>query len=356
MSSNDDRKWPHGHFADAKDPGGRDEKAGQALDEMISGKGGSEHTASRSKPAHPVGSGEPVEPDEQGIEPEKEELEKTAAAALMLGASMKEPPLKLDDAEALLSEVFASREEADLDIDAEKAEDRAKELGKLVDLVISGQPLPREIDPSVRDLLMVCLAAHASINGRMLGEIPRRLLVDGALGSTARDEERPETGKETAGPSPASEGPAVVTLRRASRWAVWGGAVLAAAAAVAIVVVFRPKTPASRSPALARHTRAQALKRRSIRLARLLPGPFPKDQTASDRIEVIYNDGIRAHRGRLLRFTAASDDRLAQEMSGPSFFPGSRHERTRPISSDGPSREVRWLAAGDGLFCLGWMP
>jgi hypothetical protein len=273
----DSKGHKNGDKPEERNGSSREEQAGRKLDRLLTGTGPADRTA------------EPGTRDE--------ELKELSAAARILKASAASVAPKLPDREGLLDDVFATMEgrvEAPADGSpdpspaTEEHEAQAEALGRLMDQMLSGQAPPpqADLDRPLADLLQVCHMLHAAMHGSVLGASRRQSALDNALDTFEQEPARVE-----AGPEPASARPA------ATGWWIGAAALAAGIAAVAItwnVVRTPPRTPTG-------PTRAEMLSQRAQRLRVLLPGPFPRHQTASHRIEVIYSDRMRAYRWNMIR-------------------------------------------------------
>ena len=146
---------------------------------------------------------------------------------------------------------------------------RADSLARGVDLLIAGcqtQPLPGSVQELIEVAAMIRAGAHtASLSKARLDSI-----LDQALGTAQ---------------------PAVSSIPR--RWRLLAGAGIAVAAVLAMLIVgallWRPPSTPTGRPPIPTH-----LTSRSTR--DILPGAFPRTQTSTDRIDLIYQDRLRSYR------------------------------------------------------------
>jgi hypothetical protein len=208
---------------------------------------------------------------------------------------------RLPDRKGMLDEVFAQVEEK-APSDAEQQ--RAETLGRLTDQVLEGRTVPKDapLDGDLGDTIRTVRMIHAAMHGCVLATSAREQALDEAVDFAA----------------PAAPASALSDVEPASGrgagtgW--WVGAATLAAGIAAVALVWNiTRTPPGPRPL----TRAEQVARRAQRLRVLLPGPFPRDQTASHRINVIYSDRMRAYRWQMIR-----------RMRAPGKTAGTRVART----------------------------
>jgi len=173
----------------------------------------------------------------------------------------------------ILTELF-ERKDAELDRPADELEERrALVLATGVDRMIAGC-LPGDVPGDVRELLQACTMIRASAHAASLSAGRLETLVEQAYGASAT---------EAAAPQPTRAG-------RVLRFAL--------AAAVAVIVLGagllagglfqRPGTP-SMEQRVPTHLTSRTTRD-------ILPTAFPRSQTSTERIDLIYHDRLRSYR------------------------------------------------------------
>lgn len=251
-----------------------------------------------SEPTRP----EPVLDAEDGLRGQGRQEE----AAEMIRASFSEEEIPVPDKEGLLTEVFGqARSESEGESPDERLRDEAAELSHGVDTMLSllggdEQARPGEIE----ELLAVCRMIHASHAPPTLGTFRRRRVLEEAFGERGRRKESTEETTATSAESverahPVSGGkddgePSLISEPRLRNTWAWAATAVAAglAAVVVTLAVRRSGDPAGERQPVDRDARR--------RIARLIPGPFPPDQSATRRAEILYSERLHAHRFRLL--------------------------------------------------------
>ena len=247
------------------------------------------------------------------------ELGRTEEAAQMIRASFCEEEIRVPDKEGLLAEVFSeARSESEGDSPDERLRDAATELSRGVDTMLSPLGGDEEARPGeMEELLAVCRMIHASHAPPALGTFKRRRVLQEAFGDRASrrtaTDRPPQEGRPASADGEGVEPSLISEPRSRNIWAWAATAVAAGLAAVVVTLAVRR----SGDPAVDRQPVDRDARRR---IARLIPGPFPPDQSATRRAEILYSERLHAHRFRLLELAPSSSssdrDRTVARLAG----------------------------------------
>lgn len=243
--------------------------------------------------------GPEVEPDgSESVDVEENRtdrnLEEKEVTGMIKWALVEECP-EVPDREGLLEEVFEAAKKPDGDVwvdDANADEIKAASfLGDFCDTMICGYGGEPAVSGEQRELVSVCRMIHSSFTESNLGEVRQRALFKsffdatgagaGVAGNRARAGRVSDVGRKSV---------------HTGGWAVGG---LALAAGLAALVwtwsTRRFDDPASRGVLSKERTAS-----RYMQVAKMIPGPFPSDQTSTDRIDLLYGERLSVYRHDLI--------------------------------------------------------
>ncbi len=257
------------------------------------------------------------------------------AFAEMIKWSLQEKCPEVPDREGLLEEVFESHKSIVLDYDEEET-NSAGLLGDSCDSMICGQGAAPTTGRGEQDeLLSVCRMIHSSFAESSLGEVRRRVLLKPLFDAYAdrknrREECEADVPSGSSIPSGSSVRSAVEEGGRTGRksfhnraWAV--GAVALAAGFAALLWTWNVRR--FDDPARAGDVLEERIETPRLRVARMIPGPFPSDQTSTDRIDLLYSERLSTYRhglvGKFGGKRVAPAAVAALEFSGGSSIPAT---------------------------------
>ena len=267
----------------------------------------------------PVAEDGSLDPEKEGWGEEDELSGEEAAAVAMLKWSLEEECPTLPDRDALLAEVFLAggREvpksmldqgskvevDAEAEADDEGLEEKARVLGEACDALLAGRRAERLADEGLAELLASCVMIHSTGAEQRLGDLLQRRI----LREVFKREGREEIGREEVKEQQDTAAPAVGGSR--TSWVLGVAALAAAIGAVVVAVGVRLWGPTQGVSPGASASVGQARRR----VARMIPGPFPPEQSASDRVELLYGERLRAHRRYLLKIHGVGGARARKQ-------------------------------------------
>lgn len=242
-----------------------------------------------------------------------ESAQELAETVTMLKASLSQTKIALPDKQNLLEDVFARAAEVKQHSSVQR--DRAQALGDMVDALLdpTAQHSGKQPLAEIQELAMLCRMIHSAATTPALGYTTRRRLLETVTAQAAQPSLRVAARAQTAAAPPQAAPTPAASTRARNVW-MWTATALAAglAAMVVALAVHRfapPSTETPKQPSLIRKTARQ-------RIAHLVPGPFPPQQSATDRADLLYSDRLHAHRFQMIEWAPRKTDGVKRSVAG----------------------------------------
>jgi hypothetical protein len=248
------------------------------------------------------------EDNRSGKEEEEDfgETQELNAVVNMIKASLSEECPNLPDKCSLLKEVFekaddkilvkTSDEETQTTLQETLRADsnNAVALGDACDRIIAGHTVIPSVDEADENLIQICRMIHSSFAEPRLGEIKKRAILKDVFSHRKQIKAAHEKPQGSQKPS---AGKRTLFASLDTRARLLGAAALAAGLAA---LVFTWSLRRFDEPSLHKGSPINRTKRSQQRIARMIPRPFPAEQTFTHRMELLYKERLQANREDLI--------------------------------------------------------
>lgn len=264
-----------------------------------------------SEPNEDNRSGEEEREKREGREVFSETQELNAMVS-MIKASLSEECPNLPDKNSFLKEVFEkANDKIPVETDDEEAR-KSLQLGDTCDKMIGGHPVARSVGDEDETLISICRMIHSSFAEPRLGEIKKRAILKEVFSLRKQIEtshEKPQPPQKT----PAEKSTLFGSLDTKA-WLLGAAALAAGLAALVFTWSLRRFDDQSvhNGRPLNRKERSQK------RIARMIPGPFPAEQTFTHRMELLYGERLQANREALIRVNSKEAHRTISSLPADS--------------------------------------